>query len=53
MSKAKLGVQAKGRKVLEQGDAFQLREPLGPYNADFDAKMEGVGPQNVYLWGVR
>ena len=51
--KAKLGVQAKGRKILEQGDVFQLREPLGPYNADFDAKMEGIGPQNACFWGIR
>lgn len=50
--KEKFGISAKGRKTLEQGGAFQLREPSVSYNAVFDAKMEDIGSQNTYYWKI-
>ena len=41
--KEKLGILAKGRKIIEKEGAFQLREEKGTYNAVFDSKKEDIG----------
>ena len=50
--KDKLGVLAKGRRILENDGALQLGEEKGTYNAVFDAKKDDIGPLNAYFWGV-
>ncbi|MFO8165642.1 MAG: transposase [Desulfatiglandales bacterium] len=48
----KMGVKAKGRKLLEDGRNFCLREDLKSYDADFDGRNEDMGPQNTYYWDI-
>ncbi len=36
--KSELGALAQGRKILEHGDSYQLREELGTYIAHFEGK---------------
>lgn len=48
--KEKFGVQAMGREIIKEGEAFQLREPSGNYNAVFDTEMEDIGAENTYIW---
>ena len=51
--KEKLGVYAKGRKIIEKEKGFQLREEEGSYNAVFDSKKENIGAENTCLWDVK
>ena len=51
--KALLGFRAKGRKVKEGGEGYQLREDPAPYNARFEAEKGNIGPENTYLWNVK
>jgi len=48
--KSALGALAKGRKVEESGDSYQLREPSAPYGEDFAVKNEDIGLKNTYFW---
>jgi len=50
--KALLGFRAKGRQVIEAGQAYQVRERPGSYSALFGAKKEDIGPENTYFWNV-
>ena len=52
MIKEKLGILAKGRKILENEAGFQLRESMGTYIANFDGKKDDIGAQNVYYWDL-
>jgi hypothetical protein len=47
-----LGALAKGRKVREAVEAYQLREPSALYGGHFGVKKEGMGPKNTYFWNV-
>ena len=47
--KEKLGILAKGRKILEKDGGFQPQEEMGTYIADFDSKKDDIGGQNAYL----
>ena len=49
-TKKNLGILAKGRKVLERGRSFQLREPVVSYIAVFDTKNGDIAPKNGYFW---
>ena len=49
--KSILGVLALGRKSVESGDAYQLREPSIAYGDHFGAKNDDIGPENFYFWG--
>jgi len=51
--KEKLGVHAKGRKIIKKGGGFQLREEVGSYNAVFDSEKEGIGAENAYFGDVK
>jgi len=51
-TKEKLGIHAKGRKVLETGEAFQLREPEAGYRVKYGAKNEDIGTENSYFWKI-
>jgi putative transposase len=47
-----LGVLARGRKVKEAEEAYQLREPSVIYGDHFGVKNEAIGPKNTYYWNV-
>jgi len=49
--KEKLGVRAKGRKIIENNEGFQLREEMAPYIANFDRENGNIG-LNTYLWDL-
>ena len=42
-----LGALALGRKSIEAGESYQLREPSIPYSAHFGVKKGDIGPENV------
>jgi len=50
--KSILGVQALGRKTIESGESYQLREPSIPYVTHFGVKKSDIGPKNTYFWNV-
>ncbi|MCF8057535.1 MAG: transposase [Desulfocapsa sp.] len=50
--KQRLGLRAKGRKINEINEGFQLREDIETYITDFDGKNRDIGWQNTYLVGV-
>ena len=50
--KSIMGVLAIGRKSIEVGESYQLREPSIPYGARFGAKKCYIGPENAYFWDV-
>lgn len=43
-----LGFRAKGRKVAEGAEGYQLREPLPRYGDTFDVKNDDMGPENTF-----
>jgi len=45
-----LGVQARGRKIVEANDGYQICEEIEPYNALFDAQKSVIGPKNTLFW---
>ena len=50
--KEKLGILAKGRKILENDGEFQLREDMGAYTANSDMENGDIGDQNAYYWDM-
>lgn len=50
--KSIMGVLAIGRKSIEVGESYQLREPATPYVAHFGAKKGNIGSENTYFWDV-
>ena len=44
--------KAKGRKVMESGKLFQLRENEGFYNINFGIENEDIGVENSYFWNT-
>ncbi len=48
--KSILGGLAKGRKVKEIREGYQLREPSVPYGNHFEVKKSDIGPENTYFW---
>jgi REP-associated tyrosine transposase len=48
--KVQMGGMAIGRKVLETGESFQLKEVQYPYIANFGAKKSEIGARNTYFW---
>lgn len=50
--KDKLGILAKGRKIIENDGELQLREERGTYNVVFDGKKEDIAPSNAYFWDI-
>ena len=52
-AQALLGFRAKGRYVIEGGEAYQLREGAARHKVLFEAENGDIGPENTYLWGVK
>ena len=42
---------ALGRKPVETGESYQLREPQIPYGDRFGAQKLEIEPENAYIWG--
>ena len=51
--KSLMGALAIGRKSIEAGESYQLREPATPYKARFGAKKGDIGPENTHFWNVK
>lgn len=51
-TRAKLGIRAKGRRVIGYEEAYELREPQAPYGDNFDVKTGGLRFENTYLWNI-
>lgn len=49
-TKERLGISAKGRKVLEAKGGYQLREALSSYSHGFAPEIGPLRPQNTYTW---
>ena len=47
--KRTMGVIAKGRKCMEAGGSYQLREPPVSYGHQFEGKKDDIEPQNAYF----
>ena len=48
--KALMGGMALGRRRIESGESFQLRETQSSYIALFGAKKSDIAPINTYVW---
>jgi len=50
--KALLGFRAKGRKVIEGVEGYQVREGSARYGALFGAEKDDIGLENTYSWEI-
>ncbi len=50
--KSQLGAQARGRKIIEAEESFQICEDVESYNALFDAEKCDIAPNNTRYWNV-
>jgi len=50
--KTSLRAMARGRKVTEAAETYQLREPSALYGGRFGTKKLDIAPRNTYLWNV-
>jgi hypothetical protein len=48
--KDKLGVRAIGRRVVENIEGYELKEPEGSYRSRFGDKMGTLCHENAYYW---
>ncbi|MDF1591022.1 MAG: transposase, partial [Desulfobacterales bacterium] len=48
--KALMGGMALGRRRIESGESFQLRETQSSYIALLGAKKSDIAPDNTYVW---
>jgi len=46
------GLRAKGRKIKEGFEGYQLRERSSGYEAFFGVQKDDIGPENAYRWGI-
>nr|MBP7323287.1 transposase [Deltaproteobacteria bacterium] len=50
--RSQLGFRANGRRTVEFGDGYQLREKAVHYKALFQAEKGDIGPKNTYSWSL-
>ena len=50
--KDKLGILAKGRKILENDGGFHLKEDMGTYITNSDIKKDNIVSKNTYYWDI-
>jgi putative transposase len=48
--KTQMGSAAIGRRRIEAGDSYQLREHPNYYGDVFEEKKSDIGPENTYFW---
>jgi hypothetical protein len=46
---SKLGAQARGRKIVEANEGYQICEDIVFYQALFDGKKGVIGPKNTFF----
>ena len=51
-TRQELGIRARGRKVVEAGPAYQLREPQVSYSAHFGLENDDIESENTCFWDV-
>ena len=51
MTKEKLGIKAKGRKVVGEDGSYVLQEPPAAYNSIFGLENGVLRAQNEHFWG--
>ena len=51
-TKDRLGIKAKGRRVLGEDGSYELREPAAAYGRDFGPKNGSLSLENTYSWNV-
>ena len=51
-TRQRIGIRVKGRKVVEKGGAFTLREPMSDYGLYSGPENSPIVPENRYLWDV-
>ena len=44
-----LGCLARGRVIIGDEDAFELRERVATYDANIALENDGISPQNLYF----
>ena len=49
-TKERLGIRAKGRKMLSNNGAYELRELATPYKGDFDPENGVLRLENTCFW---
>ena len=49
-TRERLGIKAKGRRVLGDNGRYELREPKAAYKTDFDPKNSVLSFENTYFW---
>jgi len=47
-----MGTMASGRKNIEAGKSFQLRETQNPYIDHSGGKKSEIDPVNTFLWNL-
>ena len=52
VTQEKLGIKAKGRKVVGNDDTYELRESQSSYNDVFGPEKGTLRPKNAYFWNV-
>lgn len=50
ITKEKLGIRAKGRKLVGEDGSYVLRESLAPYNSILGHENDVLRPENIFLW---
>jgi putative transposase len=50
--KEKLGAKAMWREIVGANGYYELREPMVPYEADFEPKNDGLRPENSLFWDI-
>ena len=51
--KGKMGIMAKGLKIIETDGICQLREKMAPYVANSGREKEDIRDQNMYFLGCK
>ncbi len=51
-TRQRIDIKVKGRKVVEKGGAFTLREPMSDYGLYSRPENSPIVPDNRYLWDV-
>jgi hypothetical protein len=49
-AQTQMGSAAIGRRRIEAGDSYQLREHPNYYGDVFEDKKSDIGPENTYFW---
>ncbi len=48
----RIGIKVKGRKIVEKGGGFTLREPMSDYGLYSGSENSPIVPENRYFWDV-